>query len=78
MYHIAGGYMVSHIASLFLKHYYYLLCIAMAIGKELLDHFIFGCGGNEIKHLWDIIGWSIGGLSYYGIVLAKRWKYGYT
>jgi hypothetical protein len=78
MYHIAGGYMVSHIASLFFKRYYYLLCIVLAVGKEALDHFVFGCGGNEIKHLFDVFGWAAGGLSYYGIVLAKRRRYGYT
>lgn len=78
MEHCAGGYMVSHISSLFFKKYYWIICFFVAIIKETMDHWIFGCGGNEIKHLIDIISWTVGGLSYYIIVLAKRKKYGYN
>jgi len=77
MNHVAGGYMVNHIASLFLKNYYWMASFFVSIVKELLDHFVFGCGGNEIKHLYDILGWNVGGISYYAIVLLKRRKYGY-
>ena len=41
MWHIAGGYMVSHLSSLFLKKYYWVICVFIAIGKEFLDHFIY-------------------------------------
>jgi hypothetical protein len=74
---MAGGYMVSHISSLFFKKYYWTICVFFALIKEAMDHFIFGCGGNEIGHLGDIMGWFIGGLSYYLIVILKRKKYGY-
>jgi len=77
MYHIAGGYMVAHIASLFFKNHYWVACIVVALVKEAFDHWIFGCGSNEIKHLWDILSWGTGGLSYLAIVFLKRKKYGY-
>jgi len=75
--HIAGGYTVSHILSLFLKKYYWVGCFFIAIFKEICDHYLFGCGQNEIKHFYDILSWSIGGISYYIIVLIKRKKYHY-
>ena len=76
-YHTAGGYAVSHIASLFFKKHYWFASFIVAILKELLDHYIFGCGGNETKHLFDILGWGFGGFSYFVIVLLKRKKYHY-
>lgn len=74
MQHIAGGYVISHISSLFLKRKYWLICLFAAIVKESLDHFLFGCGGNEIKHFVDVGSWFFGGLSYYLIVLLKERK----
>jgi hypothetical protein len=78
MQHIAGGYAVSHIASLFFKEHYWVCSFFIAIFKEILDHFVFGCGGNEIKHFFDILSWSLGGISYYVIVILKRKKYNYS
>lgn len=78
VYHICGAYAVTHIASLFFKRYYWTICIFVAILKELVDHFVFGCSNNEIKHTIDIVSWVAGGLSYHIIVLLKRRKYGYT
>ena len=75
MVHIAGGYTVSHIASLFFQNKYWITSFVVAFLKEALDHFIFGCGENEFKHFIDILGWSIGGLSYYLIVVLKHYKY---
>lgn len=77
MMHVAGGYAVSHIASLYFRNKYWIASIVVALCKEGLDHFVFGCGGNEIKHFIDIGGWVFGGLSYHLIVLLKRRKYGW-
>ena len=78
MQHMAGGYAVSHIASYFFKDTYWLWSFFIAVLKEFMDHFIFGCGGNEIKHFVDIISWSTGGISYYIIVILKRKKNNYS
>ena len=71
MYHVAGGYMVSHISSLFLKRYYVISPI-IGIIKELVDHFIFGCGGNEKKHFVDLLGWVLSFPLYYLIIYIKK------
>jgi hypothetical protein len=78
--HIAGAYCVSHITSLFIKKCYYIILVCFLIGvfKEILDHWYFGCGSNEVKHLTDILSWTLGGVGYYLIVVAKRKKYNYT
>ncbi len=75
MMHIAGGYMVCHIAPLFLKNNFWIAALVVAFFKEACDHWILDCGGNEIKHFYDILSWNIGGLSYYGIVLLKRRRF---
>jgi hypothetical protein len=77
MQHIAGGYVVSHISSLFLKNKYWMVCLIVPFVKEIMDHFLFDCGGNETKHLIDISSWLIGGITYHLIVLLKRKKYGW-
>jgi hypothetical protein len=77
IYHICGSYAVSHIFSLFSKKYYWTICPIIAIMKEMLDHFVFGCGNNEFKHFTDILTWSLGGISYWIIVKLKRKRFGY-
>lgn len=72
--HIIGGYMLTHLSSLILRKYFWLIAIFVGIGKELIDHFIFGCGNNEIKHFYDILAWSVGGIFCYLILQIIKKK----